>query len=223
MNKEEARLQMMDYLYDEMTHQQKSEFEAYIKKHPELQQELHDLYNTKQLLEFVPENENRKGLGHRNKEARAPGRKSRGFFTPGVKTVMAIAASVLVILFGSSIAGLQISNTDEGFLISFNGTDQALKAEPVNTVSDEDLLALAEQIRTENRLLMTSMMDELQSQQRVQLQETIRVLNTYYERQREEDLTMIADGLSQLQVETAYRFLQTDETLENIIYAINNQ
>jgi len=66
-------------------------------------------------------------------------------------------------------------------------------------------------------------MDDLQDQQRQQLQEAIQVLNTYYVQQREEDLNIIADGMNQLQVETAYKFLQTDETIENIIYALNNQ
>lgn len=212
---------MMDYLYDEMTPEDKTEFEGLLKTHPELQKELHELSETKQLLQLVPGDMNRTGSGHGERQEAGPADNSNKLFTPGVKTVFAIAASILIILFGSSLAGLQISTSEEGFTISFNSPN--VVEEPVNTVSDEDLLALAEQIRTENRMLMTGMMDELQTRQQTQLQEAIQVLNTYYEQQREEDLTMIADGISRLQVETAYRFLQTDETLENIIYALNNQ
>jgi hypothetical protein len=142
---------------------------------------------------------------------------------PAAVTALSIAASILIILFGSSLAGLQVTSSSEGFSVGFGEIAAVPEEDERIRVTDEDLMQLAEQIRTENSLLISAMMDDLQDQQREQLQEAIQVLNTYYVQQRQEDLNIIADGMNQLQVETAYKFLQTDETIENIIYALNNQ
>jgi hypothetical protein len=229
MNREEARQKLMSYLYDELSADEKSELENWIAKDPSLENELKDLKQTRSLLKLAPEPKSQSPMifmqpnSESNLHPKEESKKRFAGLPPAAITAFSIAASILIILFGSSLAGLQINSSGEGFSVGF-GEVAAVPAEDERfRVTDEDLMQLAEQIRTENSMLITAMMDDLQDQQREQLQEAIQVLNTYYVQQRQEDLNIIADGMNQLQVETAYKFLQTDETIENIIYALNNQ
>lgn len=230
MNREEARQKLMDYLYDELPADEKSEMERMIEDDPSLKEDLKEMEQTRKLMQFAPEEKPQSPLVFMQPDVQAPRQKNQkhgerfaGFPSAAV-TALSIAASILIILFGSSLAGLHVTSSAEGFSVGFGETAEIPEDREENlSVTDEDLIRLAEQIRTENSLLISAMMDDLQSQQRQQLQEAIQVLNAYYVQQRQEDLNVIADGMNQLQVETAYKFLQTDETIENIIYALNNQ
>jgi hypothetical protein len=217
----------MDYLYDELSADEKSEMESILAEDTVLKGELNELEKTRKLLQMVPDEKQQKPLVILPSENQYSRKESASTHVMGLPaaavTALSIAASILIILFGSSLAGLQVSSNTDGFRIDFGNSAALSESSNDGNITDEDLENLVEQIRTENSLLISAMMNDLQRQQRQQLQEAIRVLNTYYEQQREEDLTIIADGMNQLQVETAYKFLQTDETIEDIIYALNNQ
>ena len=229
MNRDEARLKLIDYLYDELSADEKSDMERLIAEDSELKKELKEMEQTRNLLHFVPEEKQQKPLvflpleNQNSLQTAEPSKRGFAGMPPAAVTALSIAASILIILFGSSLAGLQVTSSSEGFSVGFGEIAAVPEEDERIRVTDEDLMQLAEQIRTENSLLISAMMDDLQDQQREQLQEAIQVLNTYYVQQRQEDLNIIADGMNQLQVETAYKFLQTDETIENIIYALNNQ
>jgi|SRR6056297_3666549 len=229
MNREEARQKLMEYLYDELPVDKRAEMEQMIAEDPTLKEELEEMKQMRKLMKFAPQEKPQSPLVFLQPDAQGTSRndrknkKSFAGLPPAAVTALSIAASVLIILFGSSLAGLQVTSSPEGFSVGFGEMAEVTETGENMSVTDEDLMRLAEQIRTENSLLISAMMDDLQDQQRQQLQEAIQVLNTYYVQQREEDLNIIADGMNQLQVETAYKFLQTDETIENIIYALNNQ
>lgn len=229
MNKEEVRQRLMDYLYDELPADERREVEQIIAEDPSLKKELKEMKQTRDLLQLAPDKKPQVPIimpeSVKQASTSFEKRKKSGFagLPSAAVTALSIAASFLMILLGASVADLRISSSPEGFTVGFGEVADLPEARENLNVTDEDLMRLAEQIRTENSLLISAMMNDLQDQQREQLQEAIRVLNTYYVQQREEDLTIIADGMNQLQVETAYKFLQTDETIENIIYALNNQ
>ncbi|NBB77044.1 MAG: hypothetical protein GVY02_06660 [Bacteroidetes bacterium] len=230
MNREEARHKLMEYLYDELPIDEKSELERIIAADPSLKEDLKEMKQMRKLMQFAPKEKSQSPLvfiepgaqGAPQNEQKKNKKHVAGLPRAAV-TALSIAASILIILFGSALAGLQVTSSAAGFTIGFGEAATVPEEDNRVGVTDEDLMRLAEQIRTENSLLISAMMDDLQDQQRQQLQEAIQVLNTYYVQQREEDLNIIADGMNQLQVETAYKFLQTDETIENIIYALNNQ
>ena len=219
----------MEYLYDELPVDKRAEMEQMIAEDPTLKEEFEEMKQMRKLMQLAPQEKPQSPLVFLQPNAQGTSRndrknkKSFAGLPPAAVTALSIAASVLIILFGSSLAGLQVTSSPEGFSVGFGEMAEVTETGENMSVTDEDLMRLAEQIRTENSLLISAMMDDLQDQQRQQLQEAIQVLNTYYVQQREEDLNIIADGMNQLQVETAYKFLQTDETIENIIYALNNQ
>jgi len=230
MNKEEARQKLMEYLYDELPVDEKSEMERIIATDPSLKEDLKEMKQMQKLMQFAPKEKPQPPLVFIQPDVESSSLNDRGKdkkrfagLPPAAVTALSIAASILIILFGSALAGLQVTSSADGFSVEFGEVATVPQEDEHIGVTDEDLIRLAEQIRTENSLLISTMMDDLQDQQRQQLQEAIQVLNAYYVQQREEDLTIIANGMNQLQVETAYKFLQTDETIENIIYALNNQ
>ena len=225
MNEEEARNNMMDYLYNEMSPYQKKEFEAFLKNRPELKKELDELAATRQLIQSahveVPPYKLVMIPSHGEKAGNHPDQTSKSFTSkihPAVKTVFAIAASILIILTGAYFSGLQTGITDTGFYLTFGGE---IVQQPTG-ISEEQVFTLIEQMRNEQNLILYGMMEQLQQQQDVQLNEVLEVLTDYYNKRRQQDLLMIADGFNQLEEQTNYRFTRTHETLGSLIYALSN-
>jgi len=215
----------MDYLYNEMNDKQKQTFEAYLKDHPELKKELDELAETRNILQFMSLDEPDQKLVMMAPEPDAgektnqPAEKTALLnLHPAIKTVLAVAASVLILMIGASISGLNMGQAEDGFYLAFG--DVSAQAE--EGISEEQVLMLTEQIREENALLlMTAMLEQARADQHEQLQEALNLLTDYYETRRQQDLMLVAEGLMQLEENTYHRFRQTDETLDDIIYALS--
>lgn len=217
MTEKEARSLFMDYLYEEMESRKKREFETYLKENPALAEELAELNGTRSLLQHVPlETPPHKLV------MMAPGK------TPGkslfqnryARAAMAIAAAFLLIILSLALADIQIGQTTQGFYVSFGGSTPPAAQQGMD---EEEVYELIEEIREENALLLASVVEQSQQQQQAQLRETIATLTDYYDQRRQQDLLLITEGLAQLEEETYYRFMQTDETLGDLIYALSYQ
>jgi hypothetical protein len=90
-------------------------------------------------------------------------------------------------------------------------------------ITEEQVIDLLEQIRAENTVVMAALAEQSLRRQNEQLEEAMNLLTAYYQEQRRQDLLLIAEGISQLEEDTYYRFLQTDEALGDILYALSNQ
>ncbi len=237
--KEEIQNQMMDYLYDEMDPVQRKEFEKILESRPELQTELNELREMSGLLsstpsavpeykpafltiskEFEKQAPQRRQLrkGYVDQEGSEEQGKGKSLFTPFMKTLMAIAASLLLVLFGSSLAGMEMGQTENGFYLTVGNPP----TETESGISEEQVLELIEQIQGEQTLLLTTLMQEAQRKQNEQFNEMVTLLADYYDDQRQQDLILIAEGLDQLETQTQYRFNRTNEALGDLIYAISN-
>lgn len=217
MTEQKARSLFMDYLYDEMEGHEKQEFEKFIEKHSALAEELKELSGTRSLLQHVPLETPPHKLVMITPE-KAPG--NRLFQNRYTWAAIAIAATFLMIVLSFAMIDLQIGQTGQGFYVSFGesappGTEQGM--------NEEEVHELIEVIREENALLLASVVEQSQQQQQIQLRETIETLTDYYDQRRQQDLLLISEGLAQLEEETYYRFLQTDETLGDLIYALSYQ
>lgn len=230
---------MMDYLYDEMNPSQRKEFEKILEASPDLQSELNELREMSGLLSSTPsavpeykpafltivrESEDqdppRRQLrqGYVDQEGFEEQGKRKSHITPLIKTLMAIAASLLLVLLGSSFAGMEMGKTEEGFYLTLGNPPNQTES----GISEEQVLELIEQIQGEQTLLLTSLMQEAQRKQNEQFNEMVTLLADYYDDQRQQDLIMIAEGLDQLETQTQYRFNRTNEALGDLIYAISN-
>ena len=231
MNKDEARNRLMDYLYDEMGSEEKAAFEQFLETDAELRAELTELKSTRSLFSKIPYEAPKEPLfvaGEDSAQLLKPkfenpetkDRKGRGgatFYTFLGKAA-SIAAILLVGVLVTAFAGLEFGKTDNGFYLTIGET--ASETQPALT--EDDILNLVAQVREENAIMMATMLDEAQAQQNEQLEEAFNVLTNYYEERRQQDLLLISEGFNQLEQDTYSRFRQTDQTLDNLIYALSN-
>lgn len=107
----------MAYLYDEMTGDEKEQMEQYLASSAEARKELESLYALRKMMGTV-----------RDKEVIAPpiviGETRQRFLwnSPAVKTVMSIAASLLLIILVGRIAGTEIAYSENELTINFGGS-----------------------------------------------------------------------------------------------------
>ncbi len=228
MNKEKAQALLMDYLYNEMSKDEKEEFELYLNKHPDLQRELDEMKETRSMLQQMPiENPASRTLvidpgssrflswWQDAKKVLIP--KS----TPG-KTVFAMAAVLLISVLLASAASLRIHTTETGLTIAFGSAVTEVQQRDTG-LSEDDVAVLLSQIQQENAILAASLVEQAQQQQAEQFEEVLATVVRYFEEQRLNDLRLVGSGIAQLEEETYFRFRQTDEALSDLIYAINIQ
>lgn len=215
----------MDYLYEEMSEEQRKQFESKLEEDSGLKAELNELKTTQKLLQFVPlETPSHKLVmmaPEQNVKEDSKVKSSQSFLSryPGLITVLAAAACMLFILMGAALTGLNVGQTEQGFYLTFGETPEFQQVQ--QGLSEAEVRDMIDQIRQENSVLLASMIEQVQQQQNEQLQEAISVLTDYYDQRRKRDLQLISEGLSQLEQDTYYRLRQTDEALGDLIYALS--
>lgn len=227
MNDQGKKELLIDYIFNEMTDQQRSKFEKQLEVDPELRKELEELQSTRKLLQNVPiETPSYKLVmmapnRNQNEDPKKSSNTNLLKKYPGLTTVLAVAACLLIILMSAAFVDLNIGQTEQGFYLTF-GEAPTLKTEPVQQgMSKEEVRDMIDQIRQENSFLLASMIEQVHEQQNEQLEEAINVLTDYYDQRRQQDLRLISQGIAQLEQDTYYRLRQTDETLGDLIYALS--
>lgn len=222
MNDQLARSLFMDYLYEEITPEDKERLESYLKKHPSLQKELNKLQQTRSLLQQIPSAEpNRKLL------VMEPRKRSLGQWWNEARSLMpqtfwgksgfAIAASLIFLLLTGSVAKVHIASTNTGYSVS-------LGYQPVvnEGLSAQQAEALISQIRQENAAMLEEYAEAMQQQNREQMQQLVR----YVDQQRIQDLQLIDQNLDRFEQTNSYRWQQANrflgEVLQNISLNDNN-
>lgn len=215
----------MEYLYDEMNQTEKKNFEQILNESPELQKELKEMQDTKNLLGLLTsaDTEEKPSL-FEDRSARPNNRWNniRKKLIPGLysgRTFVAAAAVLLVSILLASILNLTIKTIDNGVIIAFGSIPQAEQS----GFSDEEVALLIEQVQRENAIFATQLIEQAQARQAEQFEDVMRNVVSYFEEQRMKDLQLVDNGIARLEEETYNRFRQTDEALVDLIYAINVQ
>ena len=232
MDNKDAQSRLMDYLYDEMEPEERREFEEILRNDPVLQKELDEMQATRNLLQEDSEDIKPEKLLLIQPEpvqpAEAESSESSGpatFFV--LKTIAAVAAAILMTVAVFSFANLQITQTDRGTLISFGDAPSPQPiVEPESTeafITETEFYALMNELQEQNNRVMAATLEQTREQHQQQMENVIETLTAYYDRRRQQDLILVSEGLAQLEEETYYRFLQTEEALEDLIFALNVQ
>ncbi len=211
MTEQEARERLMDYLYDEMSEQERKEFEKHLENNPGLRDELKELKGTRSLLGKVSME------APQQPDFNMPPKPNSWGASSYVKTALAAAAALLVGVMMFAFADLQFGQTEHGYYLTF-GTPPAQES-----ITEEAVEELVNRLQQENRLMAAAMYEQLSEQQDEQLNRAMADLAEYYEMQRERDLMLVAEGFAQLEEETTDRFIQTNEAIGDIFYALYNQ
>lgn len=225
MNKKEARILFMDYIYGEIDKNQRSKLEKHLDEHPELRDELAELQETSNIIRKIPVEEPAHRLivvDPKDKGFSQWYRDAKVILMPKTvlaKTVLGLAAMLLIVFLFASFARFQVTSTDNGWTVAF-GSAPAVIQQGV----DEDVInELISQMQQENLLLISTLMEESQQQNEEQLQEAVGAILEYMQEQRRMDLQLVGRGLAEIEEENYYRYLQTNETLGELIYAIHQQ
>lgn len=209
---------MMDYLYGEMDSTEKNQFEQDLKDHPEMQAELQELQNTRNLLGSEPIDIPPKKLLMLNLPDHS--QKSRRRV---INTVLAIAAALLITVFAFSFVNMQVDQTEAGFHVSFGEPPPNETVQSEQQITEEEIYELISDMQQENAQVYSEILEQTRQEHQQQMEEVIRTLTEYYDQRRRQDLLLISEGLAHLEEETYYRFLQTEETLEDLIFALSYQ
>ncbi|REL38893.1 hypothetical protein DYD21_02770 [Rhodohalobacter sp. SW132] len=229
MTEQEAKLKLMDYLYDEMDEGERIEFEEALMINPELQKELDSLRSTRSLLQTES-----KEIPHREMlllkipdAGTDSAKESHQTHKTGAKnsnrlsyTILAAAAALLLTTLLVTWSNLHITRTDTGMEITFGQTSVQAPADRSDSISEEEIITLITQLQQENALLFSELLNESRLEQQQQLENVVTDLATYYEEQRRQDLMLISETLLQMEEETYFRLMQTDETIEDLIFAL---
>jgi|AntRauTorcE11897_2_1112592.scaffolds.fasta_scaffold03409_2 hypothetical protein len=231
MDKNDAQSRLMDYLYDEMDPKEHKSFEKILRDNPDLQQELDEMRATRNLLqedtdEITPKNllliqpdtcESTPETKNSNP------RESAKIFV--LKTFTAVAAAILIAISLFSFTNLQIMQTGQGTLISFGTVPQSIEepAQAEEFITQDEFYVMMSELQEQNNRVMATALEQTRQQHRQQMENVIKTLTTYYDQRRQQDLVLVSEGLAQLEEETYYRFLETEEALEDLIFALNIQ
>lgn len=140
MNYKPTEREWMAYLYDELSDDEKTRMEKYLSEHPEAQLELDHYRQLRAMLSSV-----------RDKEVIAPPvlitSRERNFFTdtPYIKTILGIAATLLIVILVGRLAGVAVTFSDREFRMSFGGTTQTPAPESGVPVHSSGLTAASVQ------------------------------------------------------------------------------
>lgn len=217
MNDQLARSLFMDYLYDEISAEDKQKLENYLKHHPSLQEELDQLQQTRSLLQKMPAEEPAQKLlvMEPNKRSFAEWWQDAKSLMPQTgwgKTVFAAAASFLLLIIAGAAAEVQFSNTTDGFTLSMGH-----QAQQNQGISAEQAEALLTQIRQENAAMLVEYAESMNEQNRQQLQQVVQ----YFEQQRMNDLQLIDQNLDQFHQANNYRWEQANEFLGDVLQTVS--
>lgn len=230
MDKNDLQSKLMDYLYDEMDPDERQRFEKTLRDNPDLKQELSEMRATRNLLQEDSDEITPKKLlliqpdsdKSSSDESDKPSGSAKIF---ALKTFAAVAAAILVAVSLFSFVNLQITHTDRGTLISF-GADPRPVEEPAPAeafITEDEFYAVMGELQEQNNEVMAAALDQSRREHQQQMENVIQTLTAYYDQRRQQDLILVSEGLAQLEEETYYRYLQTEEALEDLIFALNLQ
>ncbi|MFO7846486.1 MAG: hypothetical protein R6V27_07990, partial [Balneolaceae bacterium] len=215
---------------DEMDPDERQRFEKTLRDNPDLKQELSEMRATRNLLQEDSDEITPKKLlliqtdsdKSSSDESDKPSGSSKII---ALKTFAAVAAAILVTFALLSFANLQVTHSDRGTLISF-GSDPQPVEEPASTeafITEDEFYAMMGELQEQNNEVMAAALDQSRREHQQQMENVIQTLTAYYDQRRQQDLILVSEGLAQLEEETYYRYLQTEEALEDLIFALNLQ
>lgn len=231
MDKNDEQSRLMDYLYDEMDPGERRTFEDALRNDPDLKQELDEMQSMQKLLqedntEIKPDNLFLiKPDSNPSKNVRSGSSKRGRIYT--LSAIAAIAAAILLTFAVSSFMNLQISHTDNGTLISFGSAPLPQETnEPEQTeayITEDEFYDMMNELQKRNSQVMAAALQQTREQHQQQMEDVIQTLTAYYDQRRQQDLVLVSEGLAQLEEETYYKFLETEQTIDDLIFALNVQ
>lgn len=125
---------LIAYLYGELEGVEKENVERYLAETPEARLEVEKLQHTRDMLAMV-----------KDKEVIAPpvvidGGRRFNFSSPYLRTILAVAASLVAILVAGKLTGVQVTTSGQEVRISFDGQSAQEELQPLDATEVRDLI-----------------------------------------------------------------------------------
>jgi len=217
MKCEDFKLLMIDYLYDEISTDNRSKLENHLKSCKSCQEKLSVLKATSNTLKKWEDVDPKVNLTFVNE--------SKTFFAGLIEKIRPVkilyglgiaCASLLIIL---SIANTSIRIKDGNFDLQMSLFKSSSEEQVNGKVTKTDV----EELRRENINLVSNLLEEYSKQQRV---ETAMLFDEFYkniEYKRQTDLRFVSSALQQVHYGAEQRLDQTDRALSSLIRYVNVQ
>jgi hypothetical protein len=223
MKCEQFRSLMMDFLYDEMSEEDRISFNSHLSQCEECRKEVESLRFTSRILrQWEDVDHDINVIPVKDKPLWITRFKDSilNLFSRPRKIATGLAYGFAAIFLLLAIANAEISFKDGDFKLSMGLLPRPEQQENIN-----DLYAqrLVEQILNENIRLTSSLIQESETRQRKELAYILLSLQKDIERQRYQDLNLVGHGLDTIQKNTNQQIQQIDYTLNEIIHPENKR
>lgn len=219
MKCDDTKIAMMDLLYDEIESETEKLLRTHLAACEECRREYEALSRTSLTLQALPQEapartlifvEARPTWAQSLKNLLFPEHASRwGRWAFGLSAAMVSA------LVTSAILNLEITAGDGQF--SYR---TSLAPRPVAEVSEQFRNRLAEQLRLENREMVSQLVQAHYEKQQAEFDRTLVNFATEFNRQRQQDILLLGQGLEKVEQNTVNRLQQTDRVLDELMLRV---
>ena len=217
MNCEQIRTLMMDYLYDELSNEDREEFISHLDQCKECNMEAESLKTTTGILQQWGEIEDDIRVIAVKEKSPSSG-KLREFLRNGVfmpkKMAAGFACAFAAILLFLALVNTEISINNGNFnmrMSFFNRPEQQVNKDIAGSSP------LVEELVRENFQLTRSLIAESEEKQRNELAYILSAFKKDIDQQRYQDLNLIKYGFNDLQKNTYRQIQQIDNTINELI------
>ncbi|MBN2357141.1 zf-HC2 domain-containing protein [candidate division KSB1 bacterium] len=221
---EEFKNSMMDYIYDEISQQEREALEAHLAGCASCREELQALQQIQQQLQQWPDVDADLKLVFVEDPKSAFGWFRERFawlWGPRLKYATGFAVVCAAFFLFFAVLNTQISYKEGDFKVSMSLWSKApdLPEDAVVLTRDQWL-----QMQQAQLLQMEEFILQSEARQRLLVGQAIQQLAIKIDEQRKNDLQLVEQGLQRMNYQTAYRFAETDRALSEMLqYALREQ
>lgn len=223
MNCNDLKPLFMDYLYDEISNEDRSLFLVHLAECDSCQKELESLRQTSNILQqWEDVDPDFNVVMVTEKVSRFSHLKER--WTQLLPKPKKIAYGLAYVAVGILLL-LAIANTEISYRQGELKMSMGLFSKPSSQQKTDQYLTkeFIEQLQKENYYLMSSLLEQSEAKQRKEMASAILQLRQDFEHKRIEDLNLVGIGLNNIEQNTYHQLRRTDNSLNEIIRYINAQ
>lgn len=223
MNCSELKPLFVDFIYDEISDEDRQLFEAHLAHCESCQQQLAALQNTSHVLqrwEDVDPDFNVVMVSEKVSWFTQVKERVRQLFPRPAKFGYAVAYAVVGVLLLLAIANTEISYRQGEFKMSMGLFSRSVTPKQAENALTQEFI---DQWRKENYYLMSSLIQQSEERQRKERTSEILRLRQDLAQQRIEDLNLVGLGLDNIEQNTFRQLKRTDTNLNELMQLINAQ
>ncbi|MBC8182297.1 hypothetical protein H8E88_14435 [candidate division KSB1 bacterium] len=216
---------IIDFLYDEITEENKKILQLHLKKCDKCREEVESLKSTSNILQKWEDVEPDYSLVMVTEKVPLLDNLKEQFqklFPKPKKIAFGFAYGIVVIFLLLALANTEISYQQGNFKMSMG----LFSKQPAqNQVEANEMLInqLVEKLQQENYYLMKTMIEQSEARQQKQWQSSLVQFNRNLEQQRIQDLNLIGSGLNNFEKNTYKKLERIDNSLYELFRPVNAQ